>query len=74
MEKQANTLATFLLENQLQIDHIISSPFVRAIDSIRPYALQANLSIQEDERLAERILSDVSMDDWMQKLESTLQI
>ena len=64
--KQANTLATFLLENQLQIDHIISSPFVRAIDSIRPYALQANLSIQEDERLAERILSDVSMDDWMQ--------
>ena len=68
---QANTLATFLLENQLQIDHIISSPFVRAIDSIRPYALQANLPIQEDERLAERILSDVPMDDWMQKLEST---
>ena len=34
--KQANTLATFLLENQLQIDHIISSPFVRAIDSILP--------------------------------------
>lgn len=27
-KKQANTLATFLLENQLQIDHIISSPFV----------------------------------------------
>ncbi|MBK5348675.1 histidine phosphatase family protein [Bacillus sp. TH44] len=68
---QANTLATFLLENQLQIDHIISSPFVRAIDSIRPYAIQANLSIEEDERLAERILSNVPMDDWMQKLEST---
>ncbi|MBE3644265.1 histidine phosphatase family protein [Bacillus cereus] len=70
-KNQANTLATFLLENQLQIDHIVSSPFVRAIDSIRPYALQANLSIQEDERLTERILSDVPMDDWMQKLEST---
>ncbi|TKI15461.1 histidine phosphatase family protein [Bacillus wiedmannii] len=70
-KNQANTLATFLLENQPQIDHIISSPFVRAIDSIRPYALQANLSIQEDERLAERILSDVPMDDWLQKLEST---
>lgn len=68
---QANTLAAFLLENQLQIDHIISSPFVRAIDSIRPYALKANLSIEEDERLAERILSSVPMDDWMQKLEST---
>ncbi|EJR45708.1 histidine phosphatase family protein [Bacillus mycoides] len=68
---QANTLAAFLLENQLQIDHIISSPFVRAIDSIRPYAIQANLSIEEDERLAERILSSVPMDDWMQKLEST---
>ncbi|MFC9417974.1 histidine phosphatase family protein [Bacillus mobilis] len=70
-KNQANTLATFLLENQLQIDYIISSPFVRAIDSIRPYALQANLSIQEDERLAERTLSDVPMDDWLQKLEST---
>lgn len=70
-KNQANTLATFLLENQSQIDHIISSPFVRAIDSIRPYALQANLSIQEDERLAERILSNVPMDDWLQKLEST---
>ncbi|MBK5432648.1 histidine phosphatase family protein [Bacillus sp. TH25] len=68
---QANTLATFLLENQLQIDHIISSPFVRAIDSIRHYAPKANLSIEEDERLAERILSNVPMDDWMQKLEST---
>lgn len=70
-KNQANTLATFLLENQLQIDYIVSSPFVRALDSIRPYALQANLSIQEDERLTERILSDVPMDDWMQKLEST---
>ncbi|WP_237982067.1 histidine phosphatase family protein [Bacillus thuringiensis] len=70
-KNQANILATFLLEIQPQIDHIISSPFVRAIDSIRPYALQANLSIQEDERLTERILSDVPMDDWMQKLEST---
>ncbi|MED0904310.1 histidine phosphatase family protein [Bacillus nitratireducens] len=68
---QANNLATFLIENNLQIDRIISSPFVRTIDSIRPYALQANLSIQEDERLAERILSNVPMDDWMQKLEST---
>ena len=43
-KKQANTLATFLLEHHPQIDHI---------------------------RLAERILSDVPMDDWMQKLEST---
>ncbi|HDR7621338.1 TPA: histidine phosphatase family protein [Bacillus mycoides] len=68
---QSNTVATFLMVNHLQIDHIISSPFVRAIDSIRPYALQANLSIQEDERLAERILSTVSMDDWLQKLEYT---
>ncbi|MED1092272.1 histidine phosphatase family protein [Bacillus paramycoides] len=68
---QSNTLAKFLIENHLQIDYIISSPFVRAIDSIRPYALQANLPVQEDERLAERILSTVSMDDWLQKLEYT---
>ncbi|HHT7189668.1 TPA: histidine phosphatase family protein [Bacillus cereus] len=70
-KNQANTLATFLLENHLQIDHIISSPFVRAIDSILPYARKTNLSIQKDERLAECVLSDAPMDDWMQKLEST---
>jgi 2,3-bisphosphoglycerate-dependent phosphoglycerate mutase len=68
---QSNIVAKFLIENHVQIDYIISSPFVRAIDSIRPYALQTNLSIQEDERLAERILSNVPMDDWMQKLEYT---
>ncbi|KFN02414.1 histidine phosphatase family protein [Bacillus clarus] len=68
---QSNALAEFLIAKHLQVDCIISSPFVRAIDSIRPFALQANVSIQEDERLAERILSNASMDDWLQKLEYT---
>ncbi|PEB51247.1 histidine phosphatase family protein [Bacillus pseudomycoides] len=70
-EKQASVLAEFLIDNNLQIDSIISSPFVRAIQSIAPFSLQANLSIREDERLTERILSNAPMEDWLQKLEYT---
>ncbi|HEK9102855.1 histidine phosphatase family protein [Bacillus pfraonensis] len=69
--EQANALAKFLINNNLQIQSIISSPFTRAIQSIAPFALQANLPIQEDDRLSERILSEVPMEDWLNKLEHT---
>lgn len=36
-EKQASVLTEFLIANNLQIDSIISSPFVRAIQSIAPF-------------------------------------
>ncbi|EMA6342321.1 histidine phosphatase family protein [Bacillus cytotoxicus] len=70
-EKQSSALAEFLMTSRLQIDSIISSPFKRAIQSITPFASLANLQIEQDERLAERILSNRPMEDWLQKLEYT---
>lgn len=70
-EKQAHFLADFLIQNNLQIESIISSPFTRAIQSIAPFALRTNLTVGEDERLEERILSNNPMEDWLQKLEYT---
>ncbi|MGF9965310.1 histidine phosphatase family protein [Bacillus rhizoplanae] len=70
-QQQAKTLANFLITEQLPIEKIISSPFARAVHSIAPYASQVQLPIQEDDRLAERILSDVPLDNWLQILEQT---
>ncbi|WP_410985252.1 histidine phosphatase family protein [Bacillus cereus] len=70
-EEQAQFLADVLMQKNLQIESIISSPFTRTIQSIAPFALRANLPIKEDERLAERILSNAPLDDWLQKLEYT---
>lgn len=70
-EHQANDLASFLITEQLTIQNIISSPFTRAVQSITPYASHMQLPIQEDERLTERILSDVPMSNWLQMLEQT---
>ncbi|MEY8350729.1 histidine phosphatase family protein [Bacillus cereus] len=70
-EKQAHFLADVLMEKNLQIESIISSPFTRALQSITPFALRVNLPIKEDERLTERILSDAPLEDWLSKLEYT---
>ncbi|WP_459501692.1 histidine phosphatase family protein [Bacillus sp. C1] len=70
-KEQAHHLTNFLMQSNLQIDSIISSPFTRAIQSIAPFALQSHLPIQKDERLTERILSNAPMKDWLYKLEHT---
>ncbi|WJE52369.1 histidine phosphatase family protein [Bacillus cereus] len=70
-EKQAHFLADVLVQKNLQIESIISSPFTRTLQSIAPFALLSNLPIKEDERLTERILSNAPLDDWLQKLEYT---
>lgn len=70
-EKQAISLAHFLVEKKLSIQSIISSPFKRTMQSITPFATEINIPIIIDERLTERILSREPMDDWLQKLEKT---
>lgn len=67
--KQAAELADFLNKQNISIDLILSSPYLRAIDSIKPYASSIDISIQEDERLRERILSGEPIEDWMEALE-----
>jgi len=68
---QAEQLAEFLAERQ--IDFIVSSPFERAIASIRPLAQKLNVTIHIDDRLRERILSSEQLDDWMKDLKKTFE-
>ncbi|GAA0611309.1 histidine phosphatase family protein [Virgibacillus siamensis] len=69
--RQAHLLSVFLAENEFAIDKIISSPYLRAIESIRPYAEKKDLTINTDDRLQERILSNEPVDDWMEVLEQS---
>ncbi|WP_033542398.1 histidine phosphatase family protein [Planococcus sp. CAU13] len=67
--KQAEALTVFFKE--LDISHIISSPFTRAIQSIEHLAVARSLPIQIDDRLAERVLSSENLPDWLEKLEQS---
>lgn len=69
--KQAQQLSEFLASHS--IDRIISSPFLRAVQSIEPLSMKNNVTIEIDERLQERILSDKDMPDWLEKLKESFQ-
>ena len=66
---QAERLAKFF--HTMQIDRIISSPYLRAIQSIEPLSKSTNHKIEIDKRLAERILSTDNLPDWFEKLKGT---
>ncbi|WP_080875849.1 histidine phosphatase family protein [Oceanobacillus timonensis] len=68
-KEQAKELAAFLSDKN--VHRIISSPFLRAVQTIEPFAAEANLKLETDNRLQERVLSSVSMPDWLEKLEAT---
>lgn len=62
-EKQAQELVAFFVGKNIQT--IFSSTYNRAIQSVEPLAEALNLTIQQDNRLTERVFSTVKMDDWM---------
>lgn len=66
---QADTLAEFLLE--VGVSQIVSSPFARALNSIKPLAIRLNIEIKLDERLIEAALSTKDDADWLDKLRET---
>jgi 2,3-bisphosphoglycerate-dependent phosphoglycerate mutase len=66
---QATQLADRLID--LPIERIISSPLLRATQSIAPLAQRLGLAIETDARLAERILSSADQPDWLAMLQST---
>jgi 2,3-bisphosphoglycerate-dependent phosphoglycerate mutase len=66
---QSLQLAGFL--SNKRIDLVISSPFVRAIETIKPFCQQNNIPYIVEARLSERVLSLMDLDDWMDKLEQT---
>ncbi|MFF2445884.1 histidine phosphatase family protein [Neobacillus sp. NPDC058068] len=68
--RQAVELTEFF--STFKIDRIISSPFMRAIQSIQPLAMLLQVPIEEEPRLTERVLSNNNLPDWLEKLSATL--
>lgn len=69
--EQAKDLASFFADKT--IDLIISSPYIRAIETIQPLAESIGMEIISDDRLKERVLSSKDMVDWMEKLQETFE-
>src|SRR5688572_5505225 len=63
---QARILANLLI--QFQIERVISSPFVRATESVRPFCTRVKLALETDDRLVERVLSARALPDWREHL------
>ena len=66
---QAEKLAHFL--GDVDIKRIVSSPFVRAIQSVEPLAHHLHLGIETDPRLQERLLSNDHLPNWRERLRET---
>ena len=67
--EQAEKLADFL--SGKQIEKVYSSPYLRAVQSIKPFARTNELDVELDDRLAERVLGSKHFPDWQDKLRST---
>lgn len=67
--RQAEMLAQMLA--QKSIGRIVSSPFVRAYETIAPFAKRCGLAIETDERLCERVLCGAARDDWREALQAS---
>jgi 2,3-bisphosphoglycerate-dependent phosphoglycerate mutase len=67
--QQALELAEFLSDKG--IDHIVSSPYLRAYDTIKPLANLIGVKVVMDERLTERVLSGRNEPAWREMLRRT---
>ena len=68
---QADRLADLLADSQ--IERIVSSPYIRAKDSVAPLAQCLKLPVDIDERLVERALCARFLTDWRQHLEASFR-
>ena len=69
--EQAKMLAEFLSNKQM--DAIITSPFLRAVQSVQPLADMLQLQLVTDERLGERVLSKQDHPNWLNMLEESFE-
>ena len=60
--QQAASLAEFLAD--MNVDFVVSSAFLRARQTIEPFAEAAGLTARVDTRLNERTLSDGPLENW----------
>jgi 2,3-bisphosphoglycerate-dependent phosphoglycerate mutase len=68
---QAKDLSEFFYN--IEIDCIISSPYLRAIQSAETISENKNIKIEIDKRLKERVLSIINLPDWFDKLKETFK-
>jgi 2,3-bisphosphoglycerate-dependent phosphoglycerate mutase len=68
---QAEALCAFLA--RFDVERIVSSPFVRALESIRPLSARLGIPVEVDPRLQERTLSTVPLPDWYGQLCASCQ-
>lgn len=69
--EQAARLAEWLADRG--IEAVVSSPYVRAVQSIQPFADRHGISIQQDPRLRERDLSSEPLSDVRKHLAATFE-
>jgi len=67
--EQAELLSDFFSDKGIEV--IISSPYTRAVSTIRPLSDKRMIKIQIDHRLSERVLSSEDLPDWMERLNDT---
>lgn len=68
-KEQSIQLANLLKDKGIQL--VVSSTYRRAVESIRPLSIALNIPIHKDERLSERVLSPVSIENWQFHLEES---
>lgn len=68
---QSAALAKFFLDKNIEL--IVSSPFERALATIRPLSEQTGLQIHIDDRFRERVLSSLELADWMEKVKESFE-
>jgi 2,3-bisphosphoglycerate-dependent phosphoglycerate mutase len=69
--QQARRLAEFIRE--FGIERIVSSPYLRALQSIQPFAELSGCEIETDARLTERVLSRAPVQDWKDALRKSFE-
>lgn len=65
-ERQAQVLTDVLIRSGVQ--RVISSPFVRAMETVRPFCNRTGIQLETDDRLVERVLSGRDLPDWRDHL------
>lgn len=70
-EGRDKALALVPLLEKFQIDHIISSPYKRAVQTVKPFSESTGIPIIIDDKLQERVLSTDPIEDWLKQLERT---
>ena len=73
--RQADALAAWLIEHT-GIDRIVVSQYLRALETILPFAKETGIKIEVDPRLGERVLKDgpfIGEDVWLAAVRASIE-